>query len=175
MLSNRKLRNLTRFNLGAFALLFLLLITLVATTGAQTSTLQLQMAGNEQSRVEAQQRALAVLDAIIDDSDNAPVVGNIGFKICDEGSLDATCDLNSIALDGAVTTLPPGVDLDYFVTRVGPLEVDAPTMDEAQVSSASAYKLARQEVMASVDGIEERLGSSMIVQGVNVRIPAQNN
>jgi hypothetical protein len=157
------------------SLLFLLLITLVATTGAQTSTLQLQMAGNEQSRVEAQQRALALLDAIIDDADNAPVVGNIGFKICDESSTDTSCDLNAISLDTTVTTLPAGVDLEYFVTRVGPLEIDAPTMSEAEVSSASAYKLARQEVTATIDGIEERLGGATIVQGVNVRIPAQSN
>jgi hypothetical protein len=157
------------------ALLFLLLITLVAATGAETSTLQLQMAGNEQSRVEAQQRSLAILDAIIDDSGNAPVVGNIGFKICDQSSTDTSCDLNVITLDAAVTTLPSGVDVDYFVTRVGPLEIDAPTMSEAEVSSASAYKLARQEVTASIDGVEERLGISNVVQGVNVRIPAQNN
>jgi hypothetical protein len=48
-------------------------------------------------------------------------------------------------------------------------------MSEAEVSSASAYKLARQEVTATIDGIEERLGGANIVQGVNVRIPAQNN
>ena len=62
------------------ALMFLLLLTLVATTGAETSTLQLQMAGNEQSRVEAQQQALAIIDAILDDSDNTPVVGGVGSK-----------------------------------------------------------------------------------------------
>lgn len=157
------------------ALMFLLLITLLATTGAQTSTLQLQMAGNEQSRVEAQQRALAVLDAIIDDSNNVPVVGGIGYKICDAESTDNSCDLNQIVVDNAVTTLPAGVDLDYFVTRVGPLEQDAPTMSEEQVSSASAYKVARQEVVAVVDGLEERLGAANIVQGVYVRIPSQDN
>ena len=157
------------------SLLFLLLITLLATTGAETSTLQLQMAGNEQSRVEAQQRVMAILDSIIDDSDNAPVVGNIGFKICDVDAVAADCDLKVISLDTTVTTLPTGVDLDYFVTRVGPMEIDAPTMSEVEVSSASAYKLARQEVTAFVDGVEQRLGRSTIVQGVNVRIPAQNN
>ncbi len=157
------------------ALMFLLLITLVATTGAQTSTLLLQMAGNEQSRVEAQQHALAILDAIIDDTDNAPVVGGIGFKICEVDSADGSCDLLQISLDEGVTTLPAGMELTYHVTRVGPLEIDAPTMAEEQVSSASAYKLARQEVHADINGLAQRLGRSTIVQGVNVRIPAQNN
>ena len=157
------------------SLLFLLLITLIATTGADTSALQLQMAGNEQSRLEAQQRAMAVLDAIFDDSDNTPIVGGIGYKICDAAVIEENCDLSAITLETEVTSLPSGVDVDYFVTRVGPLEIDAPTMSEQEVSSASAYKLARQEITASVDGIEVRQGRSTIVQGVHVRIPSQNN
>ena len=157
------------------ALLFLVLISLVAITGAETSTLQLQMAGNEQSRLEAQQQAMAVIDAIMDDTDNAPIVGGIGFKICDTADTDASCDLKEIELASSVTTVPTGVDVDYFVTRVGPLEVDAPSMSEELASSASAYKFARQEITASIDGTDARLGNSVIVQGVQVRIPAQNN
>ena len=157
------------------ALLFLLLITIVATTGAETSTLQLQMAGNEQSRVEALQQTMAVLDAIIDDADNAPVVGGVGFKICDVNSTDSSCDLTEIDLDTAVTTVPTGVTIDYFVTRVGPLEVDAPIMSEELASSASAYNFARQEITATVNGTDARLGNSTVVQGMQVRIPAQNN
>ncbi len=157
------------------ALMFLLLLTLVATTGAETSTLQLQMAGNEQSRVEAQQQALAIIDAILDDSDNTPVVGGVGYKMCDLGSTDVSCDLTEIELASTVTTMPSGVGLDYFVTRVGPLETDAPSMAEEQASSASAYKFVRQEITASFDGSQARLGRSTIVQGVQIRIPAQNN
>lgn len=157
------------------SLLFLLLITIVATTGSENSTLQLQMAGNEQSRVEAQQRTLALLDAIIDNADNAPVVGGIGFKICDASATDTSCDLARIALDTTVTTVPSGVEIDYFVTRVGPLEVDAPSMAEEMASSASAYKFARQEITATIDGTDARLGRSTIVQGMQVRIPALNN
>jgi hypothetical protein len=157
------------------ALLFLLLITIVATTGAENSTLQLQMAGNEQSRVEAMQQTMAVVDAIIDDADNSPIVGGVGFKICDTASTDNSCDLTEIELETAVTTVPSGVTIDYFVTRVGPLEVDAPIMSEELASSASAYKFARQEITASINGTDARLGSSTVVQGMQVRIPSQNN
>lgn len=157
------------------ALLFLLLLTLVATTGAENSTLQLQMAGNEQSRVEALQRNMAILDAIIDDADNAPVVGGVGFKICDLAATDASCDLKEIEIASSVTSVPTGVDVDYFVTRVGPLEVDAPSMSEELASSASAYKFARQEITSTIDGTDARLGNSTVVQGMQVRIPAQNN
>lgn len=157
------------------SLLFLLLLTLVATTGAENSTLQLQMAGNEQSRVEALQRNMAILDAIIDDADNAPVVGGVGFKICNLAATDASCDLKEIDIDSSVATVPTGVDVDYFVTRVGPLEVDAPSMSEELASSASAYKFARQEITSMIDGTDARLGNSTVVQGMHVRIPAQNN
>lgn len=157
------------------SLLFLLLLTLVATTGAENSTLQLQMAGNEQSRVEALQQNMAILDAIIDDADNAPVVGGVGFKICDQSSTDTSCDLKEIAIDSSVTTVPTGVSVDYFVTRVGPLEVDAPSMSEELASSASAYKFARQEITSTIDGTDARLGNSTVVQGMQVRIPSQNN
>lgn len=170
--------NYTKRQRGAaliVSLLFLLLLTLVAATGAENSTLQLQMAGNEQSRVEALQQNMAILDAIIDDADNAPVVGGVGFKICDLAASDASCDLKEIEIDSSVTTVPTGVDVDYFVTRVGPLEVDAPSMSEELASSASAYKFARQEITSVIDGTDARLGNSTVVQGMQVRIPAQNN
>ena len=157
------------------ALIFLLLISLVAATAAETSTLQLQMAGNNQSRVEAQQRVLAILDAIMDDKDNTPIVGDIGYKICDTSSIDVSCDQTLISLASSVTTVPSGADKDYYVTRMGPLETDAPVMSEDMASSASAYKVARYEITASFDGSAARLGNSSIVQGVQVKIPALNN
>ena len=103
------------------------------------------------------------------------MVGGVGFKICDVASTDASCDLTQIALNTTVTTVPTGVDVEYFVTRVGPLEVDAPSMSEEMASSASAYKFARQEITATIDGTDARLGNSQVIQGIQVRIPAQNN
>jgi hypothetical protein len=157
------------------SLIFLLLITLIATTAAQTSTFQLQMAGNDQSRVDAQQRTMAMMDAIMDDSDNAPIIGDIGYKICDTSSVDVSCDEKLIDLASSVTTIPSGSSADYFVIRRGPLETDPPTMSEARASSASAYKVARYEVTANFDGSGSRLGTSSMGQGMLVKIPALNN
>jgi len=157
------------------ALMFLLLIALVAATTSETNTLQLQMAGNDQLRADAHQRVMAILDAILDDPDNTPVIGNIGYKICDAGSLEASCDQTLINLDSAVTDVPIGTSTDYFVTRVGPLETGAPVMSESMASSASAFNVARYEVTASFQGDAARLGNSTIVQGITVKIPAENN
>ncbi len=156
------------------SLVFLLLISLVATTAAETNTLQLQMAGNNQLRADAQQRVMAILDAILDNSDNTPVIGTVGYKICDEGSTDVSCNQTLISLDSAVTSVPSGASNDYFVTRVGPLETGAPVMDESMVSSASAFNVARYEITASFSGDAVRLGNSTIVQGITIKIPAQN-
>jgi Tfp pilus assembly protein PilX len=157
------------------ALMFLLLIALVAATASETNTLQLQMAGNDQLRADAQQRVMAILDAILDNADNTPVIGDIGYKICAAGSTAAGCDQALISLDSAVTDVPNGTSNDYFVTRVGPLETGAPVMSESMASSASAFNVARYEITASFEGEAARLGNSTIVQGITVKIPAQNN
>lgn len=157
------------------SLLFLLLLTLIATTASRTSTFELKMAGNEQSRIEATQKAMAVVHAIESDSDNTPIVGNIGYKICATGVSGGGCNESIINLSSAVTTVQSGASLSYNVTRKGPLETDAPTMDEDQASSASAFKVARYEVTASYDGSGAGMGSAEIVQGVLVKIPSQAN
>jgi Tfp pilus assembly protein PilX len=152
------------------SLIFLLLITLVATSSSQTSTLQLQMAGNDQSRIEAKQRVLAAIDEIAQDGDNMPVVGNIGYKTCKSGISGGGCDTSSITLSSSVASLPANADMNYDVTRVGPLEAAAPTMGESQASSANFYKVARFEVNTAFDGSSARLGNSSMAQGVLVRV-----
>lgn len=172
------MHTLSRKQVGAvliIALMFLLLIALVAATATGTNTLQLQMAGNDQLRADAHQRVMAILDAILDDADNTPVIGDIGYKICDADSVDVSCDRTLISLDTDVTDVPSGTSNDYFVTRMGPLETGAPVMSESMASSASAYNVARYEVTASFEGDAARLGNSTIVQGITVKIPAQNN
>jgi hypothetical protein len=157
------------------SLFFLLLLTIVATTTTQTSTLQLQMAGNDQAKVEAQQRVMAVIDGIMDDTDNTPIVGAIGYKVCKTGDADNTCDETLIALSSGVTTVPTGATLTFHVLRKGPLTAGAPVMSENAASSASAFNVARYEIIAEYDGSAARLGSSSIVQGMLVKIPSQAN
>ena len=157
------------------ALIFLLMISLVATTAAENNTLQLRMAGNDQLRASAQQRVMAILDAILDDTDNTPVIGGIGYKICDANATDTSCDQTLITVGASIVSAPASTSTDYFVTRSGPLETDAPVMHESIASSASAFKVARYEVTASFQGDQARLGNSTVVQGITIKIPAQNN
>jgi Na+-transporting NADH:ubiquinone oxidoreductase subunit NqrC len=157
------------------SLFFLLLLSLIATTMSRSATTQLQMAGNEQARMEAQQQALSIVDAIAADSTFTPVVGNIGYKTCTTGSSDSSCDASLISLESAVTASPTGTALNYHVTRVGPLEAAAPTMSEESASSANFYKVARFELNSEYDGSDAKLGSASVVQGLLVRVSNPGN
>ena len=157
------------------SLFFLLLLAMIAATTTQTNTTQLKMAGNEQLRVEAQQQTMSTIDAIIDDPDNMPVVGEVGYLICDINATGNDCDAKVIELPSTVTTTPTNTDLAYSVTRVGPLEASPPSMVEDEASSATFYRVARYEITAEYDGSDAQLGNSQLVQGMLVRIPADGN
>ena len=154
-------------------LLILLLIGIVATTTSEVSLLQLYMAGNDESKSDALERALAAVDAIIDNAENTPVVGGIGFEICKVGE---TCDAPIIDLRATDPGDPSLPDLDnypsYTVTRVAPLETTIPVMDESMASSGINYKAARFEVSATYDDTDSGQGRSTVVQGVLVKLAA---
>ena len=153
------------------SLLVLLLLAIIATTVSETNLLQLRMAGNEQAKTEALQRSLALVDAILDNASNTPVVGGIGYKICKQGVSGGGCNTSTITVDGTLEPAAIG-DFDYFVTRVGPLETTIPVMSEQMASSGTAYKAAKFEITSDYDGSDENLGRARVVQGILVRIAA---
>ena len=108
------------------SLLFLLLMNIAVATTTRGSTLQLRMAGNEQSRLEARQRVMAVLDGIINDLGNFPAQGGIGHRICAAGSTGSLCDERLLELSTDLTHTPAGASLDFYILRKGPLETDLP-------------------------------------------------
>lgn len=154
------------------SLLILLLLAIIATTVSETNLLQLQMAGNDEAKASAMQRSLAVIESILSDGDNTPVIGDIGHKICDTGAPDpnSTCDTKAINIDSSL--LPATGETDYYAVRVGPLATTVPVMNQNMASSSTAYKAAKFEVHASYDGTDEKLGRVKVVQGVMIRIAA---
>ena len=148
------------------SLIFLLLLGLLATTVSETNLLQLQMAGNDESRMEVNQRALALIDAVLDDMDNLPVVGKIGYRICRrEASLAsaAGCDERRIRVPSLL--LDDDAHIDYYVERAGPLETPLPFLDEDIAGSATALKLARQNIIVRFDRADQNRGTVELVQG----------
>lgn len=157
------------------ALIFLLLLALVATTVIQTSELEFRMAGNVQFSEEAFQRTQAIATAVSTDSNSFPVVGDVGYTICNTVSTSVSpCDTTVITLDSNIVEHPTGVDLDYWVTREGPaiLESIPFRQGESEASSITSYDAAVFEVHATYDGTDVRLGNAGIVHGVAVKIVA---
>ncbi|MEP1471489.1 MAG: PilX N-terminal domain-containing pilus assembly protein [Halieaceae bacterium] len=151
------------------SLFFLLLLSILAAAMSQTNILQLQMAGNDAAKVDSMQRALAIVDAMIDNTDNTPVVGDIGYRVCPTtpGPNTTGCNQTTISLpaDVAAEVLDAGIEIDYYVDRVGPLETPAPFFDEGGSFSADSFKVARQEVTVRFDRTDANLGLSEVTQG----------
>lgn len=72
------------------ALMFLVIITLIALGSMRDATLELKMAGNEQLRVEAVQAAQTALDQVTR-YENFPVKA-LNYKICFNKADDPECD-----------------------------------------------------------------------------------
>jgi len=154
------------------SLIFLLLLSILVSTMIQTNTLQLQMAGNDEAKMESMQRALAIVDFIVDNAKNTPVTGDVGYRICAEHAdpdipvLIDSCDEYVIGItDVALLDEDSGVEVEYFVDRAGPLETAIPFMDESIVSSSTAFSVARQEITVRFDRTDQGGGVSTVSQG----------
>ena len=156
------------------AMMFMLLLAMVASSVMQTSFLELQMAGNEQFREEALQRAQAIASALAAEPENFPVVGGVGYTLCASGDTDPGCDVNELLdVPQFVLSVNPGVNLFYRVTRKGPLLLQALPIRQSQgrVSSNNGFAAAVFEIGVTVDGAPARLGSSQIALGIARRVP----
>lgn len=151
------------------AMVFLLLLALVAGTVMQTSMLEFRMAGNDQFREEAFQQAQAVATSISRNIDNFPVSGDVGYTICNSG-----CDSNTLNYDTTMVTNPSLVS--GIVTREGPLilETFPVRLSESQASSSPSYDAAVFEVKVEYNGSGEGLGNAAVAQGIAVRIASSS-
>ncbi len=155
------------------AMVFLLLMALVAATVVQTALLQLHMAGNDQFLEEAFHQAQAIATELSLSPDNFLVEGGVGFSNCPLGVQSPACDRNLLQVPASVV-VPAGVELDYRVTRQDPLLWRGFPLREAQdtVSSSGRFDAAIFEIDVRINGSEQRLGSAHIAQGIALRVPA---
>jgi hypothetical protein len=155
------------------AMIFLLLLALLAGTAMRSATLALRLAGNDQFREQALQRAQAVVAAIAREPANFPLSIGVGQSLCPPDNDDLTgCDYPLAELPDTVRVLPAGVALNYRVLRKGPLLLGRlpVRLSQAEVSSSRAYRAAVFEAQAVVDGNAARSGSAAVAQGVAVLV-----
>lgn len=154
------------------ALLFMLLLSVIAATVMQSAILQLHMAGNDQFLEEALHKAQAIAGELSLDPGNFPLAGEVGDANCPQGVEGPGCDQSQLQVPASAVALD-GYVLDYRVVRQDPLMWKGfPIREsEATVSSSNGFDAALFEIDVRLDGSDHRLGSAHVVQGMVVRVP----
>lgn len=154
------------------ALMFLIVITVLGLVAVRNSTTELQLAHNEQSRVEALQMAQAVVDAIIAGSGNLPVRPGTDYRICyDSGA--GTHD--QCPAEEATLTLATDEDSSLFdqgvyaeVRRLAPETTPVPG---ALLTSMDKFSAASFAARGQYARGEAGLGAADIEQGLIKLVP----
>lgn len=157
------------------ALIIMMLTGMISATVMRTSVLEVKMVSNTQFKEEAFQKTESVINAVTTNKGNFIVTGDVGWRVCGIGTSTANCDSTTISLPADVGSVPNGVDLGYYVERMGPLKTPLPfRQSDSDASGANGFDVALFEVVAEFDGREEKLGYFEIRQGVAVKIASSH-
>ncbi len=158
------------------ALVFMLLVALLAGTSVKTAKLETRMVANFQFRESAAQEARAValaasgpvahfaLDTEVDDR-LCPLLPRYQPNNCHRQLLSVADELLAQVEQRRVT---------YFVQRTAPALSDALLLrlPEGRVSSQVAFDAARFEIHVDIDGSDQQLASAGVIVGIARRVPA---
>jgi hypothetical protein len=151
------------------SLLVLLVMGIIATTVARTNQLQLHMAGNDEARIAAMQRALAVIDGVFARPGNFRTDVPAGHRTCRVAAVSEGCDAQSLTLDAGV--LPTVGLVEVAVERLAPEAGRMPVLGESHANSTVHYRVAKFEVQVVYDQTADGGGRASLAQGVLVRLP----
>lgn len=148
------------------ALVFLIMLTLATTLGMRSSTMELRMAGNEETQVRTFELTQALLEATVNNSANFSVSERVGHR---------NCTANVVGCDRANITLSPGLMLQassdkarVIVERMAPAWSPPPRGSD---SSVETFLQARFEVQATYGDSTDGSGRVTLVQGVSILAP----
>ncbi len=155
------------------ALLFLLLLSLVAATVMRSAILQLRMAGNDQFLEESLHQAQAIATELSLDADSFSLAADVGDINCPQGEEAPDCHQSTLRLPSSALELEH-YTLELKVTRQDPLVFKGFPLRENEdaVSSSHSFDAAIFEIAVRLIGSDIRFGSAHIVQGVAIRVPA---
>jgi hypothetical protein len=149
------------------AMVFVLLLAIVATTVMQAAIMQWYMAGNNQFVEEAIAEELSLQPT------NFQLTGGVGYANCPPLGNGPECNVRLLTIPESAM-VSEAVELDYRVIRQAPLLSKGFPIREPQstVSSSDRFDAAIFEIDVRIDGSENRSGSAHLVQGIAVRIGA---
>lgn len=145
-------------------LILLVIVTLASLATIRSSRLELRMAGNTESRLQAFQAVQALSDAVFATPALVPVVGSTGFRLCTPTV--AACDRSTIIVPGALAGHIDAGELTAVVLQQG--EGIVPRGLE---TSADRFSGVRFQVTTTFDRTADNLGRAGVVQGMLVLVP----
>ena len=175
----------------AVAMILLLGVTVVSLASLNTSLLELVMAGNEQARMSAFQKAQSGLDAVEAEicadykAFFAPYVGT-GYAVCASTGFDnKTCDVTTLPLPVDYVNPDALANTQIRARRFGTFQRSPPrgddTVNAADLStsvacrgyrpSSSLKSYAQILIESKYDAIASRGGRAHLVQGFLIELP----
>jgi hypothetical protein len=155
------------------AMVFALMLAIIATTVMQAAVVQWYMAGNSQSFEDAFLTAQGLATELSSEPANFSLAAGVGDSNCPQQGEAPDCDLRELVTPVSAA-IPEEIVLDYRIVRREPLLSKGFPFRESEdsVSSSNSFDAAIFEVDVLVDGSENRLGRSHVIQGVAMRVPA---
>ena len=147
------------------ALILMMALTLYALASMSTTTTQLTISGNDESTVEAYERAQSIVDAVVEVDTNFKVTGGSGYSICTSNI--SGCDLTTITLSGIIFDIS-GTRDKAKIERLVPENIPMPRAAE---SSGDKFETALFSVTGSYDNVANGTGKAEVVQGYLLLIP----
>ena len=152
------------------ALIFMVVMTVIALASIRSSTLELRMSLNEETRVTAFQRAQALSDSIMFAPGTTPVIGAVGYRICAASvPLSVICDQRDLIIpDANVQASFAAGHLSAVVERLGSERRPPPRGIE---SSVDKFGAATFRVESTYDSAVAGLGGSDLSEGIMALVP----
>lgn len=146
------------------ALVLLVALTMVALSGIQSTSVQLQISGNDEASVEAYEFSQSVVDAVIETSTNFVVGADAGYTTC--LNAETGCDATTISLTPAMFA-GVGVQAKVELLKIG----QSPRL--ANGNSMSQTNGAYFNITGAYDetAAPKYRGRSSVVQGYVMIIP----
>jgi len=148
------------------SLILMLALTMVALSAIQTSAVQVQISGNDEDTLTANQYAQSVVDAVIETPVNFIVGASDGYTVC--AATATGCDKVAVTLptNSMFTKVNGGVnDTTGVQAKVKLLKTGTAPRLGANASSAAAFSGAYFTITGSYNETSNNGGKSSVVQG----------
>lgn len=147
----------------AVALILLVVMTLMVLSGVRMSSNELRMALNDEIRVNAFEQAQSLVDTVIRDFSNTPVLAD-GEALCLNSS-EAMCDDEDLKLPDGTHFDKDDTTINVMITRIPPQSAPPPV---GSGFSADKFASAQHRVIGKFKRNTEGEGSAEIREGLAI-------